>query len=163
MCFITVITRTSCLKISCIYNNITESPGPPSHLRVSNVTNTSAVLSWSPPDDGGGRPLYEIVYTITATGECLSYPSKLPYTVEPPNKGHYGASDLVPCERSSLSLRSNNTLKYLRGDETRVLCREVVPISELGSLVGGSTVCTVCLTFLEFFSRSEFKYHNSVA
>ena len=49
--------------------NHTESPGPPSDLRVSNVTNTSAVLSWSPPNDNGGRPLYEIVYTITAMGE----------------------------------------------------------------------------------------------
>ena len=61
------------------------------------MTNTSAVLSWSLPDNGGGRSLYEIVYTITATGECLSYPSKLPYTVEPQNKGHYGANDFVPC------------------------------------------------------------------
>ena len=82
---------------NCVYLYIAESPGPPSDVRVSNVTNTSAVLSWSPPDDDGGRPLYEIVYTVTATGECLSYPSKLPYTVEPPNKGHYGANDFVPC------------------------------------------------------------------
>ncbi|CAI8023599.1 Ephrin type-A receptor 4-B, partial [Geodia barretti] len=47
----------------------TQSPGPPSDFRVSNVTNTSAVLSWSPPNDSGGRPLYEILYTITAMGE----------------------------------------------------------------------------------------------
>ena len=32
------------------------------------MTNTSAVLSWSPPDNGGGRPLYEIVYTIHIHG-----------------------------------------------------------------------------------------------
>ena len=50
----------------------TESPGPPSDLRLSNVTNTSAVLSWSPPDNGGGRPLSEIVYTVTATCEFFS-------------------------------------------------------------------------------------------
>ena len=89
---------------NCVHLYIAESPGPPSDVRVSNVTNTSAVLSWSPSDNGGGRPLYEIVYTVTATGECvcLSYPSKLPYTVEPPNKG---TNDFVPC-------------------------REVVPISE---------------------------------
>ena len=48
----------------------TESPGPPSNLSLSNVTNTSALLSWSPPDNGGGRPLSEIFYTVTATGEC---------------------------------------------------------------------------------------------
>ena len=47
---------------------IAESPGRPSDVRVSNVTNTSAVLSWSPPDNGGGRPLYEIGYTVNATG-----------------------------------------------------------------------------------------------
>ncbi|CAI8031783.1 Ephrin type-A receptor 4-A, partial [Geodia barretti] len=47
----------------------TQSPGRPSDVRVSNVTNTSAILSWSPPDNGGGRPLYEIVFTVTATGE----------------------------------------------------------------------------------------------
>ncbi|CAI8031556.1 Ephrin type-A receptor 4-A, partial [Geodia barretti] len=46
----------------------TQSPGRPSDVRVSNVTNTSAVLSWSPPDNGGGRPLYEIGYTVNATG-----------------------------------------------------------------------------------------------
>ena len=50
----------------------TESPGPPSNLSLSNVTNTSAVLSWSSPDNGGGRPLSEIFYTVTATGECGS-------------------------------------------------------------------------------------------
>ena len=33
------------------------------------MTNTSAVLSWSPAVNGGGRPLSEIVYTITAVGE----------------------------------------------------------------------------------------------
>ena len=38
------------------------------------------------------------------------------YTVEPPNKGHYGANDLSLVERSSLY--------------QRVPCREVVPISE---------------------------------
>ena len=48
-----------------------ESPGPPSDVRVSNVTNTSAVLSWSPPVNDGGRPLSEMFYTITATGEFL--------------------------------------------------------------------------------------------
>ena len=50
----------------------TESPGPPSDLSLTNVTNTSALLSWSPPDNGGGRPLSEIVYTATATGEYFS-------------------------------------------------------------------------------------------
>ena len=33
------------------------------------MTNTSAVLSWSPAMNGGGRPLFEIVYTITVVGE----------------------------------------------------------------------------------------------
>ncbi|CAI8035608.1 Ephrin type-A receptor 4-B [Geodia barretti] len=42
----------------------TRSPSAPRNLTVSNVTNTSAVLSWSPPDNGGGRPLYEIFYTV---------------------------------------------------------------------------------------------------
>ena len=37
------------------------------------MTNTSAVLSWSPPVNDGGRPLSEIFYTITATGEWHSY------------------------------------------------------------------------------------------
>ena len=34
------------------------------------------------------------------------------YTVEPPNKGHYGAKILSLVERLSLSRRYNNTLKY---------------------------------------------------
>ena len=54
---------------------ISESPGPPSDVRVSNVTNTSAVLSWSPPVNDGGRPFSEIFYTITATGEHHPYGS----------------------------------------------------------------------------------------
>ena len=37
------------------------------------MTNTSAVLSWSPAVNGGGRPLSEIVYTITAVGECTKH------------------------------------------------------------------------------------------
>ena len=53
------------------YTSFSESPGPPSSLEVSNVTNTSAVLSWSPPVNDGGRPLSEIFYTITATGKFL--------------------------------------------------------------------------------------------
>ena len=49
----------------------TESPGPPQNLTVSGVTNTSVVLSWSPPDNGGGRPLSEIFYKVTANGKWL--------------------------------------------------------------------------------------------
>ena len=50
----------------CLYD--TESPGRPSDVRVSNVTNTSAVLSWSPPVNDGGRPLSEIFYTVQIHG-----------------------------------------------------------------------------------------------
>ena len=53
------------------YISPSESPGSPSSLSVSNVTNTSVVLSWSPPVNGGGRPLSEIFYTVTATGELV--------------------------------------------------------------------------------------------
>ena len=59
---------TICEHTVFIYISHSESPGPPSDLRVSNVTNTSAILSWSPPDNDGGRPLYEIVYTIIGLG-----------------------------------------------------------------------------------------------
>ena len=37
---------------------------------MSNVTNTSVFLSWSPPVNGGGRPLSEIFYTIRVFGGC---------------------------------------------------------------------------------------------
>ena len=37
------------------------------------MTNTSAVLSWSPAVNGGARPLSEIVYSITAVGECTKH------------------------------------------------------------------------------------------
>ena len=47
-----------------------ESPSEPLSVTVSNVTSTSAVLSWSPPVRGGGRNLSERHYTITARGEC---------------------------------------------------------------------------------------------
>ena len=57
----------------CIYCNYsyisTESPSAPVSVNVSNVTNTSVILSWLPPEDGGGRDLSEIHYTITARGE----------------------------------------------------------------------------------------------
>ena len=46
----------------------TESPSAPVNVSVSNVTNTSVILSWLPPEDGGGRDLSEIHYTITARG-----------------------------------------------------------------------------------------------
>jgi len=38
-------------------------------MRVSNVTNTSVVLSWQPPEDDGGRDLSEIYFRVTATGK----------------------------------------------------------------------------------------------
>jgi hypothetical protein len=46
----------------------TRSPSAPLNLSISNVTNTSAILSWLPPEDGGGRNFSEIYYTITARG-----------------------------------------------------------------------------------------------
>ena len=49
----------------------------------------------------------------------------------PPNKGHYGANDMSLIERSSLSWRSNSTLKYEHGVEISVLCREIVPFSSI--------------------------------
>ena len=36
------------------------------------MTNTSAVLSWLPPEDDGGRDRSEIHYTVTATGTGAS-------------------------------------------------------------------------------------------
>ena len=47
-------------------------PGPPSaplNVSVFNVTNTSAILSWLPPEDDGGRDHSEIQYRVTATGK----------------------------------------------------------------------------------------------
>ena len=46
----------------------TGSPSAPLNLSISNVTNTSVILSWLPPEDGGGRDFSEIYYTITARG-----------------------------------------------------------------------------------------------
>ena len=69
-----IISLCSCCALSDL--SPSESPGSPSSLRVSNVTNTSVVLSWSPPVNGGGRPLSEIFYTITAIGELVLFISK---------------------------------------------------------------------------------------
>ena len=44
------------------------SPSAPLNLSKSNVTNTSVILSWLPPEDGGKRDFSEIYYTITARG-----------------------------------------------------------------------------------------------
>ena len=46
------------------------------------------------------------------TNRKLGSGTTLPNTVEPLNKGHYGANDIVPCRKVVLSRRSNNTLKY---------------------------------------------------
>ena len=42
----------------------TEPPSAPLNVRVFNVTNTSVILSWLPPEDGGGRDMSELYYTI---------------------------------------------------------------------------------------------------
>ena len=54
---------------------------------------------------------------------------RLLYTVEPPNKGHYGANVFVPC-REVVPMYNLRGSISMHGVETRVLCREVVPISE---------------------------------
>ena len=46
-------------------------PSAPLNLTVSNVTNTSVVLSWLPPEDDGGRNISEIYYTVIAEGGQL--------------------------------------------------------------------------------------------
>ena len=53
------------------FTNITNlgPPSAPLNLTVSNVTNTSVVLSWLPPEDDGGRNISEIYYTVIAKGE----------------------------------------------------------------------------------------------
>ena len=45
-----------------------EHPSAPRNVVVLSVTNTSAVLSWLPPEDDGGRNRSEIFYTINADG-----------------------------------------------------------------------------------------------
>ena len=45
-----------------------EPPSAPRNVSVLSVTNTSAVLSWLPPVDDGGRNRSEIFYTINADG-----------------------------------------------------------------------------------------------
>ena len=47
-------------------------------------------------------------------------------TVEPPNKGHFGANSFVPC-REVVPI---SEVKCYHGAVTSVLCREVIPISE---------------------------------
>ena len=48
--------------------SISGPPSAPLNLTVSNVTNTSVVLSWLPPEDDGGRDISEIYYTVIAEG-----------------------------------------------------------------------------------------------
>ena len=50
------------------YKSCSESPSAPLNLTVSNVTNTSVVLSWLPPEDDGGRNISEMYYTVIAEG-----------------------------------------------------------------------------------------------
>ena len=47
-----------------------------------------------------------------------------------------GPNILSLVESESLFLKSNNTLEYWHGVETSVLCREVVPISEVKKSIG---------------------------
>ena len=47
------------------YCLLTESPFDPRSFSIFNVTSTSVVLSWLPPEDGG------VFYTITAAGNNL--------------------------------------------------------------------------------------------
>ena len=51
--------------------SISGPPSAPLNLTVSNVTNTSVVLSWLPPEDDGGRNISEIYYTVIAEGGQL--------------------------------------------------------------------------------------------
>ena len=48
------------------------SPSAPRNLTVSNVTNTSVILSWLPPEFNGGRNRSEIYYEIRYIGVCIT-------------------------------------------------------------------------------------------
>ena len=66
-----------------------EPPSAPRNVSVLSVTNTSAVLSWLPPADDGGRPHSEIFYTINAEGMHLfpaSFLSILEICFHPPHR-----------------------------------------------------------------------------
>ena len=64
------LNATHYVDFICIYTykSCSESPSSPMNLTVSNVTNTSVVLSWLPPEDDGGRNISEIYYTVIAEG-----------------------------------------------------------------------------------------------
>ena len=73
-----------------------------------------------------------------------------------------GPTILSPVERSSLSRRSNNTLKYRHGVETSVLCREVAPISE-GLLSEVLLYIEIDTTIVQTFKREKYATHQGVA
>ena len=70
-----------------------------------------------------------------------TYRSAISYTVEPPNKGHYGTVYFVPC-REGVPIGKNNTLKH--GVETSVPCREGVPIGKNNTLKHGVETSVPC-------------------
>ena len=59
-------------------------------------------------------------------GEGIKHNIHWENTVEPPNKGHFGANSFVSC-REVVPISDNTQ----HGAATSVLCREVVPISEV--------------------------------
>ena len=56
--------------LSCTFkfHSHSESPSAPVNVTISNMTNTSATLSWLPPEYSGGRNISEITYNITYSG-----------------------------------------------------------------------------------------------
>ena len=91
-----------------------EPPSAPRNVSVLSVTNTSAVLSWLPPEDDGGRNSSEIFYTINADGTnvdllvaCTFCHSSKAYSFA------FVSVLFVPIQQTVFQMQYSNIFKYL--------------------------------------------------
>ena len=99
------------------------------------MTNTSAVLSWLPPEDDGGRDRSEIHYTVTATGTGASASVELTVAVTMAE-----VTGLTPFTDYIFSVTSENAVSSQATDTSSRTSNASATTLEGGRLVG---MCTI--------------------
>ena len=105
-------------------------PGPPSFPRDVTITDTmsfSAVVSWDPPSDDGGRTdtFYNLSYKLFPEQSNPTYPEQNPIV-----ETQYELTGLEPCSIYYVEVIAENGVSSLAGGESQRLVGQFMQTTE---------------------------------